>query len=84
MRTIIELDCGDMPPACGFECGVCVQEIKETVEAMEGVSGFAEHLDSRIEIEHDPEKISQQDLLEAVAKLPSSQPGFFNPTLAKS
>ena len=82
MRTLIELDCGDIPPGCGFACGVCIQEIQEVLEAMDGVLGFAQHLDSRIEIEHDPDKLGPQDLLDAISKLPSQHDGSFRPILA--
>ena len=82
MKTVIELDCGDIPPGCGFACGGCIQEIQEVLETMEGISGFAQHLDSSIEVEHDPGKVSVQDLLEAISKLPSQHDGFFRPTVA--
>ncbi|MCK4547285.1 MAG: heavy-metal-associated domain-containing protein [Candidatus Eisenbacteria sp.] len=84
MKTIIEIDCGDIPPGCGLACGACIQEIRETVEAMDGVLGFAKHLDDLIEIEHDPQKVSPQDLIEALSKLPTAHEGFFQLTLIES
>ena len=77
MRTIVDLDCGEIPPGCGFQCGICVQEIKDTLESLDGVVRFSQHLDNRIEVEHDPEKISQEDLLEVISKLPTGQNGSF-------
>jgi copper chaperone CopZ len=77
MRTIIELDCGEMPPGCGFQCGICVQEIQEAVAAVEGVTRFSQHADNRIEIEHDADKVSQESLLKIITKLPTGQKGHF-------
>jgi hypothetical protein len=81
MKTVIELDCGDIPPGCGFACGSCIQEIQDLLGTMDGILGFAQHLDSKIEIEHDLGKVSPQDLLEAISKLPSEHDGFFRPIL---
>lgn len=82
IRTRIELDCGEMPPGCGFECGACIQEIKDTLEVLDGVSNFAQHLDGSIEIEHDPERVSPERILEVVSGLPTRLDGSFRPTLA--
>ena len=81
MKTVIALDCGDMPPECNFTCGICIQEIKDTVESLAGVTGFSQRMDNHIEIEHDPQKTSPQDLLDAISRLPSGQSGFFIPTI---
>ena len=81
MKTVIELDCGDMPPGCEFACGACIQELSEVIMALDGVTGFSQRLDNHIEVEHEPEAVSQQDLLDAIARLPSEQDGFFTPTI---
>lgn len=82
-KTTIDLDCGEMPPACGFQCGACIQEIMETLEKMDGVKGFSQHLDGRIEVEHDLARVTTEDLIRAISGLPSSQEGFFRATLAE-
>ena len=84
MKTVIKLDCGEMPPGCGFACGVCVQEMKDILEATDGVSRFAQHIDNSIEIEHDPEKVTSEDLLRALSKLPTMHEGSFVPSLVGS
>jgi len=78
-KVTIELDCADMPPGCGFECGACIQEIKDTLDAMGGVSGFAQHLDGRIDVEYDPGTITVDRILETISTLPTTHEGSFLP-----
>lgn len=80
-RLRIELDCGDMPPGCGFECGVCIQEIKEALEEIDGVTGFSQTLDGHIQIDIRPEKVSEQQILDIISRLPTGQEGSFKPNL---
>jgi copper chaperone CopZ len=77
MRTWIEFDCGDIPPACGFECGACIQEIKDALEAMPGVQRFAQDLDRRVSIDHDPRKVSAGALAEAISRIGAKWGGSF-------
>lgn len=79
----IELDCGDMPPDCGFECGACIQEIKEALEAIDGVSGFSQDLEGHVQISMAPEKIREQQILDVISGLPAGQEGFFEPKLRR-
>ena len=83
-RLTIELDCGDMPPGCGFECGVCIQEIKEALEGIDGVSGFSQDLEGHVRIDIMPERISEQQVLDIISRLPTSRRESFKPTLLGS
>lgn len=84
MRTVIELDCGEMPPACGFSCGVCVQEIMDTLGAMDGISSVTQDRDNHIVVEHDPDAVSVDHLLDAISKLPEWLEGSFHPSVTRS
>jgi len=84
MRTLIDIDCGDLAPACGFECGLCVQEIGETLEGLDGVHRVAQNLDNHIVVDHDPAKVGAEDFLKAMATLPSRLEGTFRATIVES
>lgn len=53
----------------GFSCPSCVSKIEKRVGRLEGVESVKVHFASaRIEIDHDPERVSVDDLVAAVAK----------------
>ncbi|MTV27957.1 heavy-metal-associated domain-containing protein [Nitriliruptoraceae bacterium ZYF776] len=53
----------------GFSCPSCVAKIEKRVGKLEGVERVKVHFASaRIEIDHDPELASTDDLIAAVAK----------------
>lgn len=55
--------------AQGFSCPSCVAKIEKQVGRVDGVDSVTVHFASaRIEIEHDPERASVDDLVAAVAK----------------
>jgi copper chaperone CopZ len=54
----------------GFSCPSCVAKIEKSVGAMAGVSHVKVHFASaRIEVDHQPETVSADDLIAAVAKV---------------
>ena len=53
----------------GFSCPSCVAKIEKQVGRLEGVESVQVHFASaRIEVVHDPAKVSTGDLVAAVAK----------------
>ena len=54
----------------GFSCPSCVAKIEKQVGRLEGVEKVEVHFaSSRIEVDHDPQTTTAQDLVEAVAKV---------------
>lgn len=53
----------------GFSCPSCVAKIEKRVGRLDGVRDVTVHFaSSRIEIDHDAERVSVEDLVQAVAK----------------
>ena len=53
----------------GFSCPSCVSKIEKQVGRLDGVTAVTVHFSSaRIEIDHDPARVSVEDLVAAVAK----------------
>jgi len=53
----------------GFSCPSCVSKIEKQVGKLDAVQAVKVHFaSSRIEIEHDPERVSVDELVAAVAK----------------
>lgn len=53
----------------GFSCPSCVAKIEKQVGRLKGVENVLVHFASaRIEIDHDPERVSVDDLVAAVGK----------------
>lgn len=53
----------------GFSCPSCVSKIEKQVGRLDGVNSVKVHFaSSRIEIDHDPAKVSVDDTVAAVAK----------------
>ena len=53
----------------GFSCPSCVSKIEKQVGRLDGVDNVTVHFaSSRIEIDHDPQRQSIDDLVAAVAK----------------
>ena len=54
----------------GFSCPSCVRKIEKAFDALPGVTGAQVHFETqRIEVDHDPQTTTAQDLVEAVAKV---------------
>jgi len=53
----------------GFSCPSCVAKIEKQVGRLKGVENVTVHFaSSRIEVDHDAERVSVNDLVTAVAK----------------
>jgi hypothetical protein len=83
-HSAFDLDCNPIIPECGFKCPKCIQEIESTLTAMQGVSkvymeGEAE--DGKLIVEHDPDIVTVEKLLDVFKTLPSFYEGFFIPAL---
>ena len=87
IRSAFDLDCTPMVPGCGFECPKCVEEIESTLTGMEGVSKcYREDQggESRIVVEHDPDVVTVEQLMDVFKGLPSFYEGCFIPTVVPS
>ena len=63
----------------GFSCPSCVAKIEKAVGRLDGVEDVKVHFaSSRIEVDHDPEVVSVDDVVAAVAKVGySARPSAF-------
>nr|WP_157324682.1 heavy-metal-associated domain-containing protein [Nesterenkonia alkaliphila] len=53
----------------GFTCPSCVAKIEKRVGRLDGVTHVKVHFSTaRIDVDHDPSKVTQDDLVAAVAK----------------
>ena len=83
-RSAFDLDCNPVIPECGFQCPKCIQEIESTLTRMEGVSKAyidKEGEEQRLIVEHDPSRVTAEELTEVLKCLPSFYEGFFIPNL---
>jgi len=83
-RTAFHLDCHGVIPECGYACPKCIEEIHAVVGKMSGVDkSYLDDSDkeARIVVEHDPEIVSVDRLVEVFTGLPSSYEGKFVPTV---
>jgi len=74
-------------PECGFECPKCIQEIESTLTTMQGVSKVyieKETEEQKLIVEHDPDIITVEQLIDIFKGLPSFYEGFFIPTVVTS
>lgn len=81
---VFDVDCNDIIPECGFQCGRCVSELVTTFEKIEGVFSFHTEEDdksTKIIIDHDRDKVSLDQLMSVFRRLPSHQKAKFEPTL---
>ncbi|WP_043536707.1 heavy-metal-associated domain-containing protein [Actinomyces polynesiensis] len=54
--------------AQGFSCPSCVAKIEKQLRRLPGVQGVSVHFaSSRVEVDHDPARVSTQDLVDALA-----------------
>jgi hypothetical protein len=84
-RSAFHLDCTAVIPGCGFECAKCIQEMETTFAKMQGVSKFymeGEGKDTKVIVEHEPNMVAVEKLLEIFKGLPSFYEGCFIPTYA--
>ncbi len=81
---VFDIDCNDIIPECGFQCGRCVSELVTTFEKIEGVFSFHTEEDgkgTKIIIDHDRDKVSLDQLMSVFRRLPSQHKAKFEPTL---
>ncbi len=79
-RTAFHLDCIPVIPACGFNCGKCIEEMQSVFGGMAGVSKFYREGDGVV-VEHDPNAIAVEQLLDIFRGLPSFYAGRFIPSV---
>ena len=83
-RTAFDIDCSAVIPECRFDCPKCIHEIESTVTRMEGVSRVyieKEGEEQKLVVEHDPDTVTVQELIDAFKGLPSFYEGFFIPSV---
>ncbi len=71
MKTDTKTDAVDRTilRASGFSCPSCVTKIDKQIRRIDGVNDVEVHFASgRIEIDHDPQKVTVADLVSAVKK----------------
>ena len=86
-RSAFHIDCTGIIPACEFKCPQCVQEIESTFALMQGVSKCYmedEAEGARIIVEHDPNLVTAEKLMDTFRRLPSFYKGFFVPELRQT
>ena len=84
IRSAFDLDCNPVIPECGFECPKCIQEIESTLTGVQGVSKVymeGEGKEQKLIVEHDPDMVTVEKLLDIFKDLPSFYEGFFIPTV---
>ena len=82
-RTEFHLDCSDVIPECGCECGKCIQEMESIFAETHGVSKFYREGDGVV-VEHDPAIVAAEQLMNIFKTLPSFYPGNFIPSIIKT
>lgn len=80
--TAFHLDCTPVIPACGFTCGRCIEEMESVFGGMLGVRRFYRD-GSGVVVEHDPDAISVEQLLDVFRGLPSFYPNHFIPAVTE-
>ncbi len=82
--SAFDLDCNLVIPECGFQCPKCIQEIEATLTEMQGVSKVyieREVEEQKLIVEHDPNMVTVEQIIDIFKGLPSFYEGFFIPTL---
>jgi copper chaperone CopZ len=71
-------------PECEFKCGKCVKEIQSVLDEIQGVEKSyieGEEKETKLVVEHDPSKVTVEQLMDVLRRLPSFYKGFFVPKL---
>lgn len=69
MDTSTQLRTHTVLRAEGFTCPSCVAKIEKRVSRLDGVAAVrVRFASSRIEVDHDPARVSADDLVDAVAR----------------
>ena len=83
-RSAFHLDCTPIIPECGFKCAKCLQELQSVFGEMPGVDSCyteGEGENAKFVVEHDPSKVTIEQLVETFRRLPSFYKEFFFPRL---
>ncbi len=83
-KSVFEIDCHDVIPECGYKCDECISEMESTFRKISGITDLyleREGKEQFIVIEHDPQEVSREKLMQVFRQLPSRYNGFFRPTL---
>jgi copper chaperone CopZ len=86
-RSALHIDCNPIIPECGFKCGKCVQEIQSVLGEIEGVAKSYiedEEKEAKLIVEHDPSKVTVEQLMDTLKRLPSFYKSFFVPELIEA
>jgi hypothetical protein len=82
-RTAFHLDCRPIIPACGFNCGRCIGEMKTVFGGTRGVSKFYREGDGVV-VEHDASVVTVEQLMEVFRGLPSFYDNHFIPSVMEN
>ncbi len=83
-RSAFHLDCTALLPDCRFECARCLQEIRSVFTQIPGVDGLqmeGQGAQARLIVAHDPSRVTAEELVDLLKRLPSFHKAFFIPTL---
>jgi hypothetical protein len=83
-RSVFHLDCTAIFPACRFDCARCMTEIRSVLAEVPGATGLhteGQGAEARLIIVHDPSRVTPEQLLEHLCRLPSFCRASFVPTL---
>ena len=79
-RSLFHLDCTSILAECGCTCAKCIEEMKSVLGGTPGVSGFYREGDGVV-VEHDPNVIAVDQLLDVFRDLPSFYQAHFVPSV---
>lgn len=81
-RSVFDIDCNSVIPECEFECPKCIEEIESTLIEAKGISKVYlndEENEAKLVVEHDPDIVSVEQIIDILKTLPSFYEGFFIP-----
>jgi len=82
-RTAFHLGCRPIIPACGFNCGKCIGEMKTVFDGTRGVSAFYREGDGVV-VEHDASVVTAEQLMAVFRRLPSFYESHFVPSVMQN
>jgi hypothetical protein len=83
-RSAFHLDCTALLPDCRFACARCLQEVRSIFTQIPGVDGLyteGQGTDARLIIVHDPSRITAEQMMDILKRLPSFHKAFFAPAV---
>lgn len=82
-RSAFYLDCAAILSECGCKCGKCIEQMKSVFGRTRGVSTFYRESPG-IVVEHDPDAISVEQLMDIFRSLPSFYENHFVPSVMEN